>query len=710
MKERDERADALEEAQQRVDALEERCKELDGKPEDADAAKGAADLAVDSVSHSDLRETDADQEPAYERLRKQEEARRKAGDMDRARVIEQMRQKEADYRREHERKRQEMQRLSAKDAIRRIEIGEEKEAARADQAARKEAEKRRIQEQMRREEQKQQKIESIRRKIVEGGGRLADGELPSGMKEVTCSRCGQKGHMRTNRSCPMATRERTQFEEFVETNPKWKATWLAPEDLLEGCAEAGSFQEAAGKRLPPSPIFTWGPGANGGARSTSTHTSTNTSTTQGPDMEMKKRTDFDPSKMANFDMALSLAAAKDASNREAIRFPGGRDADIYKLFVYAESGEPIEHDAESASQIRIRIFSILLNACRGEFSGDCTTYVCFDEHYGDLRVIKRDAVLREIDGWKNQGKGQFKVKAFYITGEDEERHTEILDVPKHHANPPKSWGAGAGAVPAGRYRVRYFCVSARTKSGDHPFSFNKSIALPLAYSGLRCIDNAIIYLEFTKVDLDYTLGGGVEEAKQTNAEGGAPPPPGDSHSGKHGSGGSGNSSSSKHADPGVDHARFEREHDERVRRAEAEAVARASEARDRNAKRKEALDAARQAAAEREAANLRSLQRRAESAAPQLLAPKKKGGRSAPVLSAGDQAIHEAWDSEAERQARRDAFELKQMQEHVARLEKEQAEREEKVRKKDAEASKRMEAAKHVVPASPSIADFIGDV
>jgi len=61
-------------------------------------------------------------------------------------------------------------------------------------------EKRRLQERMRRERRIQEQQKVLQNRLKEGSD---DGSLPNGNANLTCSRCGMMGHIKTNKSCPL---------------------------------------------------------------------------------------------------------------------------------------------------------------------------------------------------------------------------------------------------------------------------------------------------------------------------------------------------------------------------------------------------------------------------------------------------------------------------------------------------------------------------
>lgn len=158
---------------------------------------------------------------------------------------------------------------------------------------------------------------------------------------------------------------------------------------------------------------------------------------------------------------------------------------------------------------------------------------------------------------------------------------------------------------------------------------------------------------------------------------------------------------------------YRRDEEDKAERLRAQLAA-AAVAEGREEREDDATLAEREAEKERHELAVRERARRAEtqverpftSAGPSHIESKGKAYR--PVST---QAIleHEEHISEAAKQRRSEAFDVKQRQEHEDKLVRQQAEAEAQARREQAEASARAEARAHVVPPPPKLSEQVSD-
>lgn len=149
------------------------------------------------------------------------------------------------------------------------------------------------------------------------------------------------------------------------------------------------------------------------------------------------------------------------------------------------------------------------------------------------------------------------------------------------------------------------------------------------------------------------------------------------------------------------------EHEERVRKYEAREAKIAEEVRQQNAVRTERIAKEREEREEKRLQEVAERVRRAESAAwrpPRQVG--KKGGDKVDRPTQ-EKLVHKAWDSERERAARSAAFDSKQAEEHEQAVLRRREARASAMRKLEADASAAEEAARHVVPPSPRLSEFL---
>ena len=145
-------------------------------------------------------------------------------------------------------------------------------------------------------------------------------------------------------------------------------------------------------------------------------------------------------------------------------------------------------------------------------------------------------------------------------------------------------------------------------------------------------------------------------------------------------------------------AALKRAHDERESSEAAAEAAAEAERRLQVAKSRLAAAEAKQAAID---ARVRA------AALPAVAARSSKKNKSKKTKSTEEELLHAAWDSNAERLARRQAFDAKQETEHLEKEARVARARADALRKLEADASAAKEAVEHVVPAPATIADVL---
>lgn len=153
--------------------------------------------------------------------------------------------------------------------------------------------------------------------------------------------------------------------------------------------------------------------------------------------------------------------------------------------------------------------------------------------------------------------------------------------------------------------------------------------------------------------------------------------------------------------------KVQEEHEERVRKYEAREAKVADEVRQQNAARTARIAKEREERERQRREEVVECVRRAESAGwrpPRHAKKKSDGGVD---RSTGEKLIREAWNSERERAARSAAFDSKQAEEHEQAVLGRREARVRAMRKLEAEASAAGEAARHVVPPSPRLSEFL---
>lgn len=148
-------------------------------------------------------------------------------------------------------------------------------------------------------------------------------------------------------------------------------------------------------------------------------------------------------------------------------------------------------------------------------------------------------------------------------------------------------------------------------------------------------------------------------------------------------------------------AALKRAHDERE---SSEAAAKAAA----EAERRLQVAKSRLAAAEAKQAAINARMRAA--ALPVVAARSSKKNKNKKTKSIEEELLHTAWDSNAERLARRQAFDAKQETEHLEKEARIARARADALRKLEADASAAKEAAAHVVPAPATVADVLSAI